>query len=100
MLTNNIIIDFRIFYLPTHTIIGYLKKEKNSFLVWHLESKFQLPQLNNIHAILFLLVFGMTLEIKKLRKKHFIILPISHENNLNRRVFEGFDFDQKSPPPF
>ena len=37
---------------------------------------------------------------KKVEIKHFLILPISHENNLSRRVFEGFDLDQKSPPPF
>ena len=37
---------------------------------------------------------------KKLEKNHFPILPISHENNLGRPVFEGFDLDRKSSPPF
>ena len=46
----------------------------------------------------FCIGFRNDIENKKVEEKN--ILPISHENNLSRRVFEGFDLDQKSPPPF
>jgi len=48
----------------------------------------------------FCIGFRNDIENKKVEKKHFLILLISHENNLSRRVFEGFDLDQKSPAPY
>ena len=43
----------------------------------------------------FVLVLGMALEIKKLRKTHSNI-TIFPQNSLSRREFEGFDLDRKS----
>ena len=48
----------------------------------------------------FVLVFGRTLEIKKLEKNHFEILPKSYENDPSRPVIEGFELIEKSSQPF
>ena len=47
----------------------------------------------------FVLDFSMTLEIKKLEITLPILL-ISHENNPCRPVFEGFELNRKTSPPF
>ena len=37
---------------------------------------------------------------KKSEKNHFRVLPISRENYPCRPVFEGFELNQKTSPPF
>ena len=48
----------------------------------------------------FVLVFGMTLEIKKRRKTIFKFYQFSVQNYPCRPVLEGFELNQKTSPPF
>ena len=44
--------------------------------------------------------FGWVIGDKKSEKNHFRVLPISRENYPFRPVFEGFELNRETSPPF